>query len=352
MVRVIANVGRLAAGEDAPEEAEVIDRGRALIVGVALGIFLLPVITGAQQARTLPRIGVVVAGSAPNPYTDALRRGLAEHGWAEGRNILIEYRYAQGRNERYPAIFAELVRLKVDVIVAGGGTAGARAAKQATSTIPIVTPLVGDPVASGLVSSLARPGGNVTGQSQVDTQIIAKRLELLKAILPKAERVAMLRDSTVESRSVQIVVDASEAAARSLGLRLQVLSVSRADEFDSAFAAAKASGAEGLVVPASAFFNYNRRLLIDLAERHRLPAVFENREFPETGGLMSYGVNVVEMYRNVAKYVDKILKGAKPTDLPVEQPTAFELVINLRTAKALQLSIPQTVLVRADRIIE
>ena len=330
----------------------MIERRRALVLTAALGVLFLPLVTQAQQAGKVPRIGVVLAGSAPNPYADALRRGLADLGWAEGRNILIDYRYAEGRSERYPAFFAELIRLKVDLIVAGGGAVAVRAAKQATSTIPIVMPLVGDPVASGLVSSLARPGGNVTGQSQQEEEINAKRMEFLKAILPKAERVAVLRDSRGDPRSVQVQVNAVEAAARSLGLRLQVLSVSRVEEFDGAFAAAKDAGAEGLIVPASAFFNYNRRRLIDIAAQNRLVAVFENRDFADDGGLISYGVNIGEMWRSAAKYVDKILKGAKPADLPVEQPTTFELVINLRTAKALQLTIPQTLLVRADRIIE
>ena len=319
---------------------------------VSLAALFPPVVTKAQQPRKLFRIGVVVAGSTPNLYTEALRRGLAELGWAEGRNLVIEDRYAEGRNERYPALFAELVRLKVDVIVAGGGTAGVRAAKQATSSIPIVMPLVGDPIASGLVSSLARPGGNVTGQSQMETELIAKRVELLKLVLPKAAQVAILRDSTADQRATQVIVDAAEAAARTQGLLLQVFKVGRVEEFEGVFAAAKAAGAEGLAVPASAFFNYNRRHLIDLAAKYRMPAVFENREFAESGGLISYGIDVVRMYRSAARYVDKILKGAKPADLPVEQPTTYELVINLRTAKALQLPMPSTILVRADRLIE
>jgi len=247
-------------------------------------------------------------------------------------------------------MMAELVRLKVDLIVAGGGGPAARASKQATSTIPIVAVLLGDPVASGFASSLARPGGNITGQSQQETEINAKRLELLKAILPKVKRVAMLSDLPADSRG--ILVDAGEAAARSLGLRLQVLGVSRVEEFEGAFAAAKAAGAEGLVVHASAFFNYHRQRLINLAAQNRLPTVFENRGFAEAGGLISYGINIEEAYRSAAKYVDKILKGANPADLPIEQPTTFELVINLRTAKMLQVTIPQTLLVRAAQILQ
>ena len=328
------------------------ERRRAVILAAALGVLFLPLVTDAQQVGRVPRIGVVLAGSAPNPYADALRRGLADLGWVEGRNILIDYRYAEGRSERYPAFFAELIRQKVDLIVVGGGTLAVRAAKQATSTIPIVMPLVGDPVASGLVSSLARPGGNVTGQSQQEEEINAKRMDILKVILPKAQRVAVLRDSRGDPRSVQIQVDAAVAAARSLGLRPQVLSVSSVEEFEGAFAAARDARAEGLIVPASAFFNFNRQRLVDLAARNRLVAVFENRDFADAGGLISYGVNIGEMWRSAAKYVDKILKGAKPADLPVEQPTTFEFVINLKTAKALGIAIPQALLISANHVLQ
>jgi putative tryptophan/tyrosine transport system substrate-binding protein len=300
----------------------------------------------AQPVGKVPRIGVMYAGSAPNPYADALRRHLAELGWVEGQNLLIEDRYAEGRPERYPVLIAELIRLKVDVLVAGGGTAGAQAAKRATATIPIVMPVMGDPVAAGLVSSLARPGGNVTGLSMLNTELSAKRVELLREVLPRVERVAVLRDPATP----QADVDVTHAAARFLGLRLQLLNVGPPGEFPGAFQAARK--ADALIVLASGFFNTQRRRLIDLAAQNRLIAVWEHRDFADAGGLMSYGPNLVDMNRRAAKYIDKILRGAKPADLPIEQPTKFEFVINLKTAKALGLTIPPAVLARADEIIE
>lgn len=243
---------------------------------------------------------------------------------------------------------AELVRLKVDVIVAGGGAAAWRAALQATSTIPVVVPLMGDPVASGLAGNLARPDRNITGLSQLEDAVMAKRLEFLKAIVPRAQRVAVLSEATVQ----QWLVDAAIAAARSLGVRPHVFSVKGVDDFEGAFSAAKAAGADGLVVHASAFFNNHRHRLVALSEHHRLAAVFENRSFTEIGGLMSYGVNIEEMYRGAARHVDRILKGAKPADLPIEQATKVELAINLKTAKALGLTIPPSLLLRADQVID
>jgi putative ABC transport system substrate-binding protein len=324
-----------------------VDR-RTWLVG-SLGFLAAPLAAGAQQAGKVPRIGVMAAGAVASPdFADALRRGLAELGWVEGQNILIEWRYAEGRPERYPALLAELVRLKVDLIVAGGGTPGARAARNATSTIPIVMPVVGDPVASGLVASLARPGGNVTGLSMLNTEISTKRVELLREVLPRIERVAVLHDAAADTPDL----GATLAAASFLGLRQQVLSVGRPEEFHGVFEAARKSGAEALIVLASPVFNTHRRRLIDLAAQNRLIAVYEHREFPHSGGLMSYGPDLADMNRRAAKYIDKILKGAKPADLPVEQPTVFELVINMKTAKMLGLAIPPAVLARADRVIE
>jgi putative ABC transport system substrate-binding protein len=321
-----------------------------LVLWVTLMLVLLaaPLAADAQPAGKVPRIGVLFAGSAATPGYDTLRRGLAELGWVEGQNILIEYRYAEGRPERYPALIAELLSLKVDVLVAGGGTPGARAAKQATSTIPIVLPIVGDPVAAGLVSSLARPGGNVTGLSMQDTEISAKRVELLREVLPTVKRVAVLKDPVAPAQDP----DATQAAARALGLRLQVLSVGRPEDFPGAFEAARKAGAEALIVLASSVFNLHRQRLVDLAAENRLIAVYEHREFPYAGGLMSYGPDLADMTRRAAKYVDKILKGAKPGELPVEQPTKFDLVINLKTAKVLGLTIPPSVLARADQLIQ
>ena len=318
------------------------------VIGVAvLALLAAPLAGEAQPPGKIPRIGVVYAGSAPNPGAAALRRGLVELGWTEGQSLLIEERYAEGHPERYPALIAELIRLKVDVLVAGGGTAGAQAAQRATDTIPIVFPVMGDPVAAGLVSSLARPGGNITGLSMLNTEISAKRVELLREVLPTVERVAVLRDPAAAPADL----DATKAAARALGLRLQLLSVGRPEEFPGAFQAARQAGAEALIVLASGFFNTQRRRLVDLAAQNRLIAVWEHRDFADTGGLLSYGPNLVDMNRRAAKYVDKILRGAKPAGLPVEQPTVFELVINMRTAKALGLTIPPAVLARADEVI-
>ena len=287
------------------------------------------------------------AGSAPTPGADALRRGLAELGWLEGQNLLIEKRYAEERPARFSVLIAELIRLKVDVLVVRG-TASAVAAKQATSTIPIVVPVMGDPVAEGLVASLARPGGNVTGLSMLNIELSAKRVELLKEVLPRAKRVAVLRDPAGSPTDV----GATQAAARALGLELQLLSVGRPEEFHGAFQAAKKAGAEGLIVLSSAFFFAHRRQLVDLAAQDRLIAVWEHRDFAAAGGLLSYGPNLMDMNRRAAKYIDKILKGAKPADLPIEQPTTFELVISLKTAKALGLTIPPAVLARADEVIQ
>jgi putative tryptophan/tyrosine transport system substrate-binding protein len=293
----------------------------AILIVTALAA---PLGAEAQPAGKVPRIGVLSAGAAPSlDFADILRRGLAELGWIEGQNILIDYRYAEGRPDRYPALIAELLSLKVDVLVVGGGTPGARAAKQATTTIPIVLPIVGDPVASGLVLSLARPGGNVTGLSMLNTEISAKRVQLLREVLPTVKRVAVLSDPVVTA----LDLDATQAAARSFGLRLQVLSVG-SEDFHGAFEAARKAGAEALIVLASSVFNHHRQRLVDLAAQNRLLAVYEHRQFPDAGGLMSYGPDLGDMTRRAAKYVDKILKGAKPADLPVEQPTKFQLVIN------------------------
>jgi putative tryptophan/tyrosine transport system substrate-binding protein len=322
-----------------------VDR-RAFIAGT-LGLVVAPLGGEAQQAGKIPRIGIMYAGSAPTPGADALRRGLAELGWVEGQNLLIENRYAEERPARFSVLIAELIRLKVDVLVVRG-TASAVAAKQATSTIPIVVPVMGDPVAEGLVASLARPGGNVTGLSALNIELSAKRVELLKEVLPRAKRVAVLRDPAGSPTDV----GATQAAARAVGLDLQLLSVGRPEEFHGAFQAAKKAGAEGLIVLSSAFFFARRRQLVDLAAQDRLIAVWEHRDFAAAGGLLSYGPNLMDMNRRAAKYIDKILKGAKPADLPIEQPTTFELVINLKTAKALGLTILPAVLVRADEIIQ
>ena len=327
----------------------MIARRRALVFTACAGILVASLGASAQQAAKVPRIGITVAGFAPNAYVESLRRGLTDLGWIEGKNILIEYRYAEGRNDRWPQMMADLIALKVDLIVAGGGEVATRAAKQLTSTIPVVMPATYDPVAAGLVSSLARPGGNVTGHAQQDTETTTKRMEFLKVLRPKVQRVAVLGQRAMYA---QAHTDVLEAAARSLGLQLKRLTASRVEELDGAFSAFKDAGAEGLIVLASGVFTAHRKRVVDLAAQHRLVAVYEHRDFVEAGGLMSYGPNFEELWRGAARYVDRILKGATPADLPIEQPTKFELAINLKTARSLQVTIPQALLVRADRIVE
>ena len=318
-----------------------------LAIVLTIGLLTTPLATGAQPAGKNPRIGILRPGSPPDPLLDAFRQGLHELGYDEGRNISIEYRWAEGREERFPDLAADLVRLKVDVIVAGVGAV--EAAKKATTTIPIVMPLFGDPVRAGLVASLARPGGNVTGLTSLSGELPGKWMELVKQTVPRASRVAVLWDPAGDPSQVRI----SEAAARSLGVRLRVLKVERVDGFERAFAEARENEAGALIVLGSPFFYVHRARLVELASKHRLPAIYPQREFVQgSGGLMSYGADYRHQFRRAAAYVDKILKGVKPRDLPIEQPTKFELVINQRTARALGLTIPPPVLARADEVIE
>ena len=313
----------------------------------SVGLFAVPLVADAQPAGKVPRIGILRPGSPPDPLLDAFRQGLRELGYDEGRNVSIEYRWAEGRDERLPDLAADLVRLPVDVIVAGVGAV--EAAKHATSTIPIVMPVSSDPVRAGLVASLARPGGNVTGLTSLSGELPGKWMELLKETLPRVSRVAVLWDPAGDPRQV----DTSDAAARSLGVRLHVLKVGRVGGFDPAFAEARKNDAGALIVLGSPFFYVHRARLVELAAKHRLPAIYAQREFVVgSGGLMSYGTDYHHQFRRAATYVDKILKGAKPADLPIEQPTKFEFVINLKTAKALGLTIPPAVLARADEVIE
>ena len=295
-------------------------------------------------------MGYLYSGSATSSprAPEAFREGLRELGWVEGRNIVIDYRFAEGRFDRLPDLTAELVRLKVNVIVAWP-TPPAIAAKNATGTIPIVMIGVGYPIELGLIASLARPGRNVTGLSFNVGEEIGKGLELLKETLPKVGRVAILSNpaNPGHAPAVRIV----KAAARSLGLQLQLLEAREPDQLEGAFAAMAEDRVEALLVVTDSMFIFQRARLADLAVKNRLPAMFGVREFVDGGGLMSYGVSVPDLMRRAATYVDKILKGAKPADLPVEQPTKFELVINLKAAKALGLTIPQSLLVRADEII-
>jgi ABC-type uncharacterized transport system substrate-binding protein len=326
-----------------------VDRRRFLMTSLA-GALAAPFAVEAEQAQKVPTVGSLVSqsealGGAP---LAALRQGLHELGYVDGQNITVVARYADGQFERFPALVTEMIALKVDVIVTSGPQAS-RAVKQATDTLPVVLAVISDPVAEGLVQSLARPGGNITGIAFQNPELTVKRLELLKQVIPKAARIAALSDSTL-GRSGGL--PELQAAARSLGLELQILEVRGPADFDAAFRSARTWRAEGLVVLASPLLSAYRRSLVDLAARSRLPATYEFRTFVEEGGLMSYGPNSIDMYRRSATYVDKILKGAKPGDLPVEQAARFALVINLKTAKALGLTIPLSLLARADQIIE
>jgi ABC-type uncharacterized transport system substrate-binding protein len=329
-------------------------RGVALIAVLALSLLAAPLAAEAQQAAKIARIGFLSPNLAATPsLPEAFRQGLRDLGYVEGRNVVIEYRDAEGKVERLPALAAELVTLKVDVILAEGGTLGPRVAMQATRTIPIVFAAAGDPVGSGLVTSLARPSGNVTGLSGLNPELIGKRLELLKQAVPGVDRVAVLRQpGALGERTAKDMLKAADVAARALGVQPQFIEARDPDEFARAFSDMTSARAGALTLLPSARFLREHRRLVDLAAKNRLPAVYTSREFVDAGGLMSYGANQPDLFRRAAIYVDKILKGAKPGDLPIEQPTKFELVINLKTAKALGLTIPQSVLARADHIIE
>jgi putative ABC transport system substrate-binding protein len=322
----------------------------ALILALVLAA---PLAAEAQQAAKVARIGYLSPNLAASPHThEAFRQGLRDLGYVEGRNVVIEYRDAEGKPERLPALAAELVALKVDIIVAPN-TVGALAAKQATRTLPIVFATAGDPVTSGLVTSLARPGGNVTGLSILAPELVGKCLEQLTQAVPAVSRVAVLWEpGAVGERMDRGMLNAAEVAGRALGVRLQFVEARSPADFDRAFSDMTRARAGALTVLGSTMFGTERRRLVALAAKNRLPAVYPWREFVDAGGLMAYGTHVADLYRRAATYVDKILKGAKPADLPVEQPTKFELVINLKTAKALGLTIPQSLLLRADELIQ
>jgi ABC-type uncharacterized transport system substrate-binding protein len=331
----------------------VIDR-RAFISSVSLGFLVAPLAVEAQPAGKVFRIGYLASNLAAAPHLhEAFRQGLRDLGYFEGRNVVIEYRDAEGKLERLPALAAELVALKVDVIVTGGGTPAALAAKQATRTLPIVFPAAADPVTDGLVTSLARPSDNVTGLSLLAPELVGKRVEQLKQAVPGVSQVAVLwQPGGLGERTEKDTLKGAEAAARPLGVRLQFVEARGPAEFERAFSDMTRARAGALTVLPSPTFLYERRRLVDLAAKNRLPTVFAFREYVDAGGLMSYGPDITDMYRRAATYVDKIFKGAKPGDLPLEQPTKFELVINLKTAKALGLTIPPSLLQRADQVIE
>jgi putative tryptophan/tyrosine transport system substrate-binding protein len=321
---------------------------------LVLGGLFNPVTADAQQATKTARIGYLatsLAGTPPASH-EAFLEGLRALGYVEGRNVVIEYRDAEGKLERLPALVAELVALKVDVIVAPG-TPGALAAKHATRTLPIVFPVAVDPVQSGLVTSLARPGGNVTGLSALVPALVGKCLEQLTQAVPGVSRVAVLwQPGGLDERTEKDMLRGAEVAGRALGVRLQFVQARGPADFDRAFSEMTEAHAGALTVLTSVMFVNERRRLVDLATRNRLPAAYAQREFVDAGGLMSYGTNVADSFRRAATYVDRILKGAKPGDLPVEQPTKFELVINLKAAKALGLTVPPSVLARADQVVE
>ena len=318
---------------------------RGFIGGVALGLLAV----AARAAAKVPRVGILSTGSPPpdgGPNVDPVAAGLRDLGYVEGRNLVIEHRWAEGKLDRLPALAADLVRLDVDVIVAGG-VAGVRAVMAATSTIPIVMEAVTDPVGAGLVASLARPGGNVTGSATLLAELGAKRLELLKEALPDVARVGALYDPTVSPS----VLSEVEVAARRLNVQVHVLKARTAEELESTFGEARNARADALSVLASPFFLSQSARIASLATAYRLPASVPHRANTEAGRLMTYGPDFQAMRRHAAAFVDKILKGAKPGDLPVEQVTTFELVINMKTAEALGLTLPPSLLLRADEVI-
>ncbi len=329
----------------------MIDR-RTFLAGTGAVLLAAPLAAEAQQAGKIYRVGYLSAGSreSQEPVYQALLRGLIGRGWIEGQNLMVERRWAEGRNERLPALATELVQRKVEVIVAVAEPA-ALAAKNATQSVPIVMLFVGDPVGGKFVASLARPGGNVTGLTFTPTlELLGKRLALLKEAIPHASRVAILSNPANPSHVREL--RAVEAAARPLRLQLHRLDARSPEDFDRAFAAMARERADGLLVLTDSMFTIHRARLAELAATHHLPTMYGIREFVVAGGLMAYGVNLVDYVEGAPLYVDKILKGARPGDLPVEQPTKFELVINLKTAKALGLTIPPSVLGRADEVIQ
>jgi len=328
---------------------------REFIGTLAGGLLAAPFAAEAQQAAKVARIGYLATNRAASPHqlNEAFRQGLRDLGYVEGRNVVIEYRDAEGKSERLPALAAELGALKVDVIVTAAGTLPALAAKRATRTIPIVSIGVGDAVTSGLVTSLARPGGNVTGSSLLFPELVGKCLEQLKQAVPGVSRVAVLwQPGAVPERTEKNILKEAEVAARALGMRPQFVEARGPADIDRAFSDMTRARAGALTVLSTPMFASERSRLVDLAAKNRLPAVYSFRLYVDSGGLMSYGSDLADLFRRTATYVDKILKGAKPADLPVEQPTKFELVINLKTAKALGLTIPQSVLGRADEVIQ
>jgi putative tryptophan/tyrosine transport system substrate-binding protein len=327
---------------------------KKIFFGFALGAVLLALNFSAQaQQKKVPRIGFLnaVSPSAMAPRVEAFRQGLRELGYLEGQNIIIEYRYAEGNYDSLYDFARELVGLKVDLIVTGG-IPPTRAAQQATKTIPIIMGNVGDPIAAGFVASLARPGGNITGLTQITSELEGKRLELLKEALPKVSRIAVFVDASLPAQQVADALKRLQKPARALDVEIHSVELrGPKPDFDGAFRAASTARVNALLVTPQPVLNLDRKRLVDLAAKNRLPAIYGASEFVDVGGLMSYAASYNDLWRRAATYVDKILKGAKPSDLPVERPMKFEFVMNLKAAKQIGLTIPPNVLARADRVV-
>jgi putative ABC transport system substrate-binding protein len=336
------------------ERARTMKMRSGALVHIAVAAVLAGSLVAEARPGSIPKVGVLLYAAAPpagqsDPFLQAFQGGLRELGYVEGRNVTLEYRWAGGSDRRAAALAAELVRLNVAVIVSAG-TPATQATRTATTTIPIVMTAVGDPVGSGIVASLAHPGGNVTGLSLLDSDLDGKRIELLKEAVPGLTRIAMLWSPN--DPGMTLAFGRVGAASNSLRLALQSLAVRDPGEFPEALHAAGTGRAEALIVTAQPFTIRHQAQILDVAAKLRLPAMYTDRRFVDAGGLMAYGPRLVDVYRRAATYVDRILKGAKPADLPVEQPTRFELVVNLRTARALGLAIPSALLARADQVIE
>jgi putative ABC transport system substrate-binding protein len=332
-------------------KSKIQNRKLAGIVAIGVTFTICVAVAEAQQPTKVPRVGYLSATSpSVNPTRiEAFRQGMRELGYVEGKNIIIEWRYAEGKLDRLRELAADLVRLKVDVIVTGGPTP-TPAVKEATTTIPIVMGYDNDPVGSGFVASLARPGGNITGLSALSPELSGKRLELLKEIIPRLSRVAVLGTSTYPGNAQAL--REVELAAGAFGVKVQYLDILGPKDIESAFRAASKGRADAILVLSSAVLNSHRIEVADLAVKNRLPAVYGQPQYVEDGGLLSYAPSFTDLFRRAATYVDKILKGAKPADLPVEQPKKFELIINLKAAKQIGLTIPQSMLYRADKVIK
>ena len=327
-------------------------------ISLALSTVLIALCSPAmaqQPAGKVPRIGFLINSSVSDPATalrlDAFRQGLRELGYVEGKNIIVEHRYAEGKSERLTELAEDLARLKVDILVVPNDLT-ARAAKKATATIPIVMASSGNPIGTGVIASLARPGGNVTGLTSYSAELLGKRLELLKEVLPKVSRFAFLNDASSEVSASRAAFKEAQEPAKVLGVRLQSVGVKAPNpDFEGAFRVMVKDRIGALITSPGPLMGFHRKRILQLAEQNRIPAMHPAQDWTAAGGLMSYGANTEDLSRRAASYVDKILKGRKPADLPVEQPTKFEFVINLKTAKVLNLTIPQSVLYRADKVI-